>query len=243
MAHIDQIVGRGGILPIAIAPSLWISPRFIGDIAFSAYPDMSAIRDRSGNGYNFTQATAEKQPMLGIDPYINRPIIIGGGGQYLLGGNNPVYSNVNGMTVFIITNVPGGDSYIFAKDSAASHEFKLTHDFMLQTYFFTIYEDQSTASSALFQTSDYTAFLLTLWWQPGQCHKIYQNGVLKATSPVGQAVTDMDNGSSVLSLLADGDGNNSGEYLEAGDSLVFPTALGDADRSTIEKYLMNAWGL
>ena len=243
------MVQSRGDLPIATAPSLWLSARFPSTLGFGTYPAVSSWADRSANGFNASQALSTKQPAYVRNALNGRPALYFDSGDVLNLGNSNIWSNTYGLCIFaVIKSDPASNGEIIAKYKTTGN-LKEFHLFLNSAdwgnNFWVVAETGSTHVALTVNTLTgllTTACVITARWKPGVEHTLYYNGLLKGT-----AVTAVDHISTGLTeelRIGSYEGGVSNYYDGyIGEIIAFPHGLTEAEQYAMEMYLGYNWGI
>jgi len=239
------LVQSRGDLPIATAPSLWLTTRFPQTLGFGSGLSVSSWVDKSANGFDGSQITAAKQPTYTLDAINGRPALYFDGGDHLALDNSQLHSNKagKGLTVFaVIKTDVGGSGYFFGKFNTDQQEFFCYANTGGNNSQFCICEALNSATTADWATTIEweNASIFTGWWQPNENHRIYYNGLLKSTNE-DVPVQSISSGTEHLRVgaISGGLGNQLEGYI--GEIIAFPAGLSDADLYAMVQYLMYEW--
>jgi hypothetical protein len=262
LAHKWGLVPPPPTTPLTIPGcQLWLDAADSSTITLSS-SKVTQWNDKSGNGYNFTQATSGNQPTYSSASLnsLNTITFTSANSTYLLGTASTNFMGTNSLSVYGIfkTNNSTSGSSVFSKALYGSASGRILYG----------YRDPGTPGTIVGgiggnQGSNvYTAISDTYTggaWRvfgfvsdrSGWTNTTYQNGIsIGSTTITANTTTNLTNAFPMLV----GAYNNStgganppqaGYYLDGGvgELLVFSTALTTTQRQTIEQYLSRKWGI
>jgi hypothetical protein len=240
-----------GGLPVSGA-SLWLDAADETTFSFSSGTRVSEWRDKSGNGYDFTQATAAYQPdrsatQNGKSALILRPN--GEAAKYYVRNTSWNWAN-QAFTVLTVVRPNTGEfsGYISQDNTGTIH---LGQNSSSPGALALSRVGQATAASDLTHTIDVTfqATYKSAGVSAGSAtvqiykNKVAANATQTLSSYTTQAVSMIGGSQSNLgAAFADPfkAGTTSGFICEM---LIYPSQLNDTDRESVEDYLIDKWGL
>lgn len=227
--------------------SVWLDASDASTITYSSGSLVSAWKDKSGNGYDFTMATTSKQPTLttnlqnglpGIKFYDN-----GTAGKYL--GNSSFNFDNSAFTFFVVFNsTSSGANYPALLGRNTPGGVQLGGNNAGPSALSISKIGTATQNSSLSYTgsnADVAVYRATAGISSGSLTvRCYLNGGT-ATADITQTGLGSGN-STVIGASADGAGDSMAQNAYICEIIVYLTALSNSDRNKVEAYLKAKWG-
>jgi hypothetical protein len=236
---------------------LWLDAADSSTITLSG-TKVTQWNDKSGNGYNFTQATSGNQPTYSVASQNTQNAITftAANSTYLVGTASTNFIGTNSLSMYGVfkTNNSTSGSSVFAKSIYGGGSGRILYG----------YRDPGTPGMIDFANSGGITHDVPDTYTPGAWRVVgfvsnrsgwtnitYQNGVVTATKTItADTTTNLTN---AFPMLVGAYNNSSGganppqadRYLDGavGELLIFNTALTTSQRQQIEGYLAHKWGL
>jgi len=240
----------GEFTPKSIAGCvLWLDAADASTISLNG-SKVSQWDDKSDSGFDAVQATEADQPDYNATGMNGKGTIdfVAADTEFLSCGDNVVYSNTNGMSVFVVVDHTddGANQMIVTKYDAANNK----REWYLATTFADTKSNFSTQlANGTFDPDEvatiaaYAPTVPTIFssiWVPDVSTDIYANGGSKSSAvDAAPTMTDTDE---PIYVGKQGPANNymNGKIAEI---IIYNTALSDAARQAVETYLSNKWGI
>jgi hypothetical protein len=239
--------GAAGGLPVSGAV-LWLDASDSTTFTFSSGTRVSEWRDKSGNGYHFTQATSTYQPDRSATQNSKDAVKMRVGAQGYFMRNTAVNFFSSAFTVLtVIQPKTGNYTAYFGQDSTGYMQ--LGQDSANPSVLSISRIGQATASSNLTLANNTTGqitFKSTAGVSGGSLTvQIYKSKTAASStqtlgSTASQAVS-MIGGSISASAPLIADVYGDGGYLC--ELIIYQSALSDTNRELVEQYLINKWGV
>jgi hypothetical protein len=266
VSPIDEALLQGRMwTPALMRTALWLDAADLSTI--STATGVSELRDKSGNGRNFSQGTGGNQPILTPDGLNGRPVLTFNGSQFL-NSVSPAATwnflhNTNGSTVFAVWRAgnvsdPNAIYGLMGNNAAASGN----------TGFYIVYDDRASSSrnnrmltqisrgvsgatSVFIETADgahppNTPVMLTHIAAPGNATAASRS-VLRINRTVVANNVDTNApsaGNASFALQIGGVGNNIALHTGyIAEIVVLSSNVSDPDGLRIQGYLAHKWGL
>jgi len=184
--------------------------------------------DLSGNSYTMAAVDSARRPIRGSD-YVEFET-----GDYLSIGNVDLFSNTNGMTIFVVTT-PHNSGTLLSHYYAGGGQ----RGYLARSFYWNVQENNGGFSSGttVSISANYNKQVLTYLWEPGARGPVYRNGSMLGNIGV---VNDISSTTSVT-IAKDGEGNWFDGYIYS--MIVYDYALNDTDRGKVENYLYDKYSI
>lgn len=225
---------------------LWLDADDAATIT-EASGEISQWDDKSGNGYDVTQGTAANKPS-NDGTRNSRTTIYFDGGDYLSGSISVDPSNCTVFMAWATDGTPGGNYYgSLSLGAAGGNDWNSADGISVnvgdENYYTEI--DHNGAPGPRWSGSGATPWHVAsiVITRSAPTVKLYTDGTLRDTAAnggVAGAATTVVVGARWLS------GAVSTSYPltgDVGEIIIYNSPLSDADRATVEDYLMTKWGL
>lgn len=247
---LNSIVGilavpsAGGNLPVSGA-ALWLDANDASTFTYSSSTYVSQWNDKSGNAYNFTQASSGSQPFRLDNTQNGKPALVmnyTGTGRWI--ANSSYDFSASAFTVFAVYDTNGGNySAVLGRNSGnPSPALALGTDANSVNYAISKIQNATSSSnlSVTGSNADVVAYKSAGISSGSVSVMIYKNGTA-ASGAV--SLTGLNAGNKAIigaSLDGGADGFVADGYVC--EIIVYPSQLSDGDRNLVEAYLKTKWG-
>ena len=209
--------------------------------------DVGTWADRSGNGFDFTQATASSRPTI-INNFgvTNKTFLLYDGDQLSFTGTTSSEISGSGSTMFFVLHfgVVSGDYILISSD--LSTRIKATASTTLGTLFFNCQNYAGTSSNNSYLQTDANDVLsykvgIVAFRFGASLADCFVNGTTQTDTetniPTGTLFTDTVTYDLFDTTVGPSQPNMLGEYM------VYDSALSDTDMNTVTNYLGKKYGI
>lgn len=242
----------GGFSPLNLSPALWLDAADASTVTSSGSPlTVSEIRDKSGNGYDFTQATSANQPEYVSAGLNGKDVLRFDGNDNLSVGATDLARNVSGVTIYLVakfTSNPTSRKILF-RISRPDLDFARTDLVVGETSQKARYGGR-TLDADSFQTITGSTTIATSWLKYTQ---VFDYSATTLTGFIGtsqdaittsfQSASTTSDTASVNTTLGSSAGGSNFFNGDIAEVLVFHSAHDSATRTEIWDYLQDKWGV
>ena len=205
---------------------------------------VSSWRDKSGNGNNATQATGASQPTLTSNRINGKSALVFDGTDDFLTAPTSLMNSCSNtsITVFIvsITSVIKAADIIALSPYLANPTFSVLLPFSNSIVYFDYANNSTGRLTVSWGGTVGTPYLWTLDSNSTIQKNIYRNGVQIATSANATVANFGTTYSLNIGASAAGTNHFNGSI---GEILIYNRFLTDAEKASVNAYLMNKWGI
>lgn len=244
----NMLFARSGFDPLSLSPALWLS---------DTGSDPSVWPDISGNGRNATQGTPANRPAIITNALNGRQVRrFDGTNDFLTQGYRSIFRNIAGITLFVVckpTSLGSSERALFSSiiggAPSEKHRCFLGVDNLAQPSGFNYGGRRLDGDFGDFNqsSSDYNGssfYSVTTQHRHSSAQKqLWINGTSNHLDTSFQTTGSTSDTDSAYDTHIGRYSNPASAFFQGdiAEILVFPTALSDAQRQSVENYLNNKW--
>lgn len=228
-------IGSATFTPLSLAPKVWLDASDTSTLTLTNTV-VSKWADKSGNGFNATQATYSKMPA-----YSNTAFNASKAGVVFNGASVMLFTNLvvgaTNYTAFLAIETTrsdlGGSKYVF--DAQAGRLILMSFNNQTPASAYAYYTDSDLYQNTTIPVN--TNGIKVLTWGLSSAARVYLDGTLISTN----AYTKKAIGGSVA-FGARYSADQTFLYGNVGEFILYGYSLSDSERQSVQAYLKAKWG-